>query len=45
MLMVSMLFLFSLRAVAGFITFDIIPAVVGGPTVLVVLLLLAFLLM
>ncbi len=44
MLMVSMLCLSSLHAGNGFITFAIVPAVVGVPTVLVVLLLLSFML-
>jgi hypothetical protein len=39
-----MLLLSSLHAVAGFISYASIPAVVGIPTVLAVLLLLAFLL-
>ena len=42
---VYMLLLSSLHAVAGFITFVSIPAVVGVPTELVVLLLLSFLLL
>ena len=45
MLIVSMLLLSSLHAVAGFITFAIIPAIVDVPTVLAVLLLLSFLLL
>jgi hypothetical protein len=45
MLMMSMLLLSSLHAVAGFITFASIPAVVGVPTLLAVLLLLSFLLL
>jgi hypothetical protein len=45
MKMVSMLLLFSLHAVAGFITFASIPAVIGAPIVLAVLLLLYFLLL
>ncbi len=45
MLLVSILLLSSLHAPAGFITFAIIPAVVGVPPVLAVLQLISFLLL
>jgi hypothetical protein len=45
MSIVILLLMSSLHAVAGFVTFAIIPAVIGIPTMLVVLLLLSFLLL